>query len=313
MRRFAKSRRVAKRLRPSREQGVSPTFRAALVQAGDPPPLALATPTARRGGRGASGCTPFSSCMTLELLDSTPTEVFGGVLSPVMSRDASPLERCNAEIATAPRLCRVARVGHTPSDEFSGGHRDSSPCAAAALYRAAMRERIAAGLSACFSKRCPTMPRTVSPNSYSLRPDDVATAGQPVPVMVTYSKTPFSCSYFRGLCAVLLFGTCVQAQDRRPLARYWKLSVATLGAAQTADAATSWQRWELNPILADSHQCFGLRSSVIKSSLFASAVFTQHSLPRHRKVATIMNFAASAAYGYISWRNSHVPTPGAIR
>ena len=59
--------------------------------------------------------------MTLELLDSTPTEVFGGVLSPVMPRDASPLERCNAEIATA---LGAVLTGSLPLEEALLYYRD---------------------------------------------------------------------------------------------------------------------------------------------------------------------------------------------
>lgn len=39
--------------------------------------------------------------MTLDVVYCPITEIVGGVVSPVMPGDATPLERCNAEIATA--------------------------------------------------------------------------------------------------------------------------------------------------------------------------------------------------------------------
>ena len=59
--------------------------------------------------------------MTLELVDCPITEVVGGVLSPVMPGDATPLERCNAEIATA---LRAVLTGSLPLEEALLYYRD---------------------------------------------------------------------------------------------------------------------------------------------------------------------------------------------
>ena len=154
-----------------------------------------------------------------------------------------------------------------------------------------------------------------APRLYSLNlaTSNGATAGGQVLVTSTSLMPLFARSCFHGLCALFLFSACLQAQDRPPLTRWWKLSLATLVAAQTADAVTSWHKRELNPLLADGDERFGVRSSVVESSLFAGVAFSEHLLPSHRRVATLANFAAAAAYGYFSWRNSRIPTPGLPR
>ena len=67
------------------------------------------------------GCTPFATHMVLELLDYPNTEVIGGVVSPIMPRDASPLDRCDAEIATA---LQAVLTGSLPLEEALLYYRD---------------------------------------------------------------------------------------------------------------------------------------------------------------------------------------------
>ena len=89
------------------------------------------------------------------------------------------------------------------------------------------------------------------------------------------------------------------------LSRSWKISVAAMAAATAADAATSYGRPELNPVLG---QQFGGRGIAIKAGVLFGTVWAEHRLlrkhPRFAKPFTIFNFAIAGTHGSVAVVNS---------
>lgn len=80
----------------------------------------------------------------------------------------------------------------------------------------------------------------------------------------------------------------------------WKVSLVTLDGASAADAASSWGRAEMNPVLGPR---FGPRGAAIKAGIFAGTAIAQVRTPRHRKAWTVVNFIAAGAIGAVTIRN----------
>jgi len=94
-----------------------------------------------------------------------------------------------------------------------------------------------------------------------------------------------------------------EAPPERPEAkpaRLWKASIAILAASAVADAASSWNKRELNPMLAGRDRRFGARGLAIKSLITGGAIGGQLLLVRSNrsaaKPAAIANFGMSGLF-----------------
>lgn len=90
-------------------------------------------------------------------------------------------------------------------------------------------------------------------------------------------------------------------------ARLWKASIAVLVASAVADAASSWNKRELNPMLAGRDRRFGARGLAIKSLITGSAIGGQWLLVRGNrsaaKPAAIANFGMSGIFAAAAVHN----------
>ncbi len=90
----------------------------------------------------------------------------------------------------------------------------------------------------------------------------------------------------------------------------WRMSLLAVAAAQTSDVATSWGKWESNPLLANGRSQFGWKSLAIKP--VTSSWLAVEWLPwmkRHRKLAAVVNFSAAGLVGWQAWRNAQIARP----
>ena len=93
--------------------------------------------------------------------------------------------------------------------------------------------------------------------------------------------------------------------------RVWKVSVAVLAAANVADASTSAGCYEANPLLQNRQRQFSAgRAIAVKSAASGGLLLVQLLMMKRRpeerleKPAAILNFAAAAAVGSVSYRNT---------
>ncbi len=90
----------------------------------------------------------------------------------------------------------------------------------------------------------------------------------------------------------------------QPLSNY-NYSVLSVVTSSSLDAISSIGHRELNPILGRGD--FGHKQLLIKSSITTSSLLTQHFIlrrhPRHRKLATIINYATSVGFTLLATRN----------
>ena len=91
----------------------------------------------------------------------------------------------------------------------------------------------------------------------------------------------------------------------------WKFSLLALAATHSADAMTSWNKRELNPLLSPNSGAFGMQTLVIKCAITAGSIGLQAILLRHHpelaKMFARINFLESGVIGATAIRNSFVP------
>ncbi len=91
------------------------------------------------------------------------------------------------------------------------------------------------------------------------------------------------------------------------LGKLWKISLAALAGATAADAASSWNRPEANPVLRNSNGQFGTQGVGIKIGLAGAVAVTQYMLARkglkYERVAAFANFAAAGVFGAAAIHN----------
>lgn len=121
-------------------------------------------------------------------------------------------------------------------------------------------------------------------------------------------------AYCFGLCIVLATMQPARAEGEGAWKKLWSVSVATVVAANAADAATSLGRAESNPILRNAHGGLNVqRAAMIKASGTGGMLLLQYILlkrmrgSRLAKPAAVINFAAAAAVGAVAYRNSTLP------
>lgn len=102
---------------------------------------------------------------------------------------------------------------------------------------------------------------------------------------------------------MLLFCSLCQAQELPQ----WRYSAAALGAASVADAHSSWNRVERNPILADSQGRFSHRGVAVKGGLMAANIGVQYLLvrkwPSLARPLSYVNFSAAGITAGVAGRN----------
>jgi len=101
--------------------------------------------------------------------------------------------------------------------------------------------------------------------------------------------------------------TVLSATSGRTL---YKWSVATVVAANGADAFTSWRAVESNHLVAGTGTQFGGTSLAIKSGFVGVSLLLEHVILRHRpdlyKRLSWINFATSGALGGVAYHNAGV-------
>jgi hypothetical protein len=105
----------------------------------------------------------------------------------------------------------------------------------------------------------------------------------------------------------------VQPETRQPKPKMkeWKLSLLALAAAHSADAATSWNKRELNPMLSPSGGAFGAQTLAVKCAVSIGSIGLQAILLRSRpqlaKMFARLNFMETGIIGATAIHNSFVP------
>jgi hypothetical protein len=90
----------------------------------------------------------------------------------------------------------------------------------------------------------------------------------------------------------------------------YRWSLATVLAANVADAASSWSQLEANPVVSGGGAQFGATSVAIKTGFVATSLLVQHIALRHRpdlyKKLAWMNFGTAGVLGGVAKYNMGV-------
>jgi hypothetical protein len=90
----------------------------------------------------------------------------------------------------------------------------------------------------------------------------------------------------------------------------YRWSLAALVASSAADAASSWQRPEANPVMAAPGSKFGVQSAALKLGLVGSSILLERLILRHRpdlyRRVAWLNFVISGAQGAVVQHNVSV-------
>ena len=102
-------------------------------------------------------------------------------------------------------------------------------------------------------------------------------------------------------------GQTVDVSGEVSTVKNYRWSLVALSAASTADVASSWGLYELNPVLGNGQ--FGSRQLAIKAGITAALVgaeaLTVRKHPNLRKPFTIVNWtAAGVLSGVVGWNLS---------
>ena len=113
------------------------------------------------------------------------------------------------------------------------------------------------------------------------------------------------------IAILLLSGVGLHAQNfASRTKRLFSLSFAAVASASMADTATSWGKFETNPVLGRSR--FGMSQAGIKIGVLSAALAGQYILIRHHRshvesTLTVFNFASAGVLGAVAYHNSTVP------
>ncbi len=115
----------------------------------------------------------------------------------------------------------------------------------------------------------------------------------------------YSCRIVRLSLTFLLIASLASAESKKQ--KLWRFSVGVLAAASAADAGTSWNRPESNPLLQGSGGRFGVQGVALKGALVGSVLLSQHLLmkknPAYERAATFTNFSMAAFLGAAAVHN----------
>ena len=122
---------------------------------------------------------------------------------------------------------------------------------------------------------------------------------------------PYLCAQSRIFLSLLLIGSfCIPVNAESKQKKLWKASLAVLASASIADASTSWNQREANPLLRSGNGTFGGKAIAIKGLLAGGTVFYQYYIvrkkPEMERTATYVNFGAAAMFAGIAAHNLSV-------
>ena len=104
------------------------------------------------------------------------------------------------------------------------------------------------------------------------------------------------------LIAAVLLCLCQTGQAQ---SHAYELSVGAVVGANIIDGHSSWNRYELNPVLGRGQ--FGARQIGIKLAIVGGWQVAQWLIvrrwPETRRAATIVNYGAAVGTGAVAWRN----------
>lgn len=108
----------------------------------------------------------------------------------------------------------------------------------------------------------------------------------------------------RILAVMALMSSFLTAGDMKN----WGFSVGWIAEASAADIASSWNRYELNPVLGRGR--FGQRQVEIKVGLVGAIILTQWLTSRHHKEryktwTKTNTYAGAATFGIAGWNVLH--------
>lgn len=102
--------------------------------------------------------------------------------------------------------------------------------------------------------------------------------------------------------AALFLLCCACHAQERPRIDWLRVSQITVISAASADAASSWGQYEMNPVLGRGQ--FGARQLAIKGGVSVGGIYAWNRLgARHPKVVTVVNFGMTALLGWAAAHN----------
>jgi hypothetical protein len=107
----------------------------------------------------------------------------------------------------------------------------------------------------------------------------------------------------------------VRAEEPLTTSKLWKFSAVALVGATSFDAASSWGKYERNPLLQSPAGTFGARGALIKAGLAGLSVGLQYAFRRHPSVlksATVLNLVQAGVYTGVAVHNLGIPRPAGL-
>ena len=108
------------------------------------------------------------------------------------------------------------------------------------------------------------------------------------------------------LAMVLGLAGALGANAESRWVKIYHASLAAVVAGSACDAASSWGKGELNPVLA-ANGTFGARSLALKAGISGAVLIPQALVRRHAagaaKPLAVLNFAAAGVFGTVAAHN----------
>lgn len=98
----------------------------------------------------------------------------------------------------------------------------------------------------------------------------------------------------------------IEDRHEKTMNRIWVASLFAMAAARGMDAASSWGKWEGNPLLASRDGTFGAKGMSIKAGIAAGVIVPEILLRKHKNLKpkfAIGNFAEAALFGGVAIHN----------
>jgi hypothetical protein len=114
---------------------------------------------------------------------------------------------------------------------------------------------------------------------------------------------------------LLACSLCAQNEPGRIDNAVWYGSIGAMAGGSAADALSSWQGCELNPVLKNSDGRFETKAAVVKAAVLAGVVTSEWLLRRRHgaiRAFTIVNFASGGLFGVTAWHNGDIHMTGGV-